>query len=366
MGEKSERSPHDESTDRDRKERSSDDSSEQPSSEETSEETVTEGRESDDDVGLAARDIDVNGTNTERDTNETDQPEDSEDTEDVEEEVDAEETSTDGGSTASVGVGSEIDSGTETGGSDDVDEELFEAPDEDEEMPLADHIDEMMRRLGVVFAFGGVAMLITYPWAGDTINYLWGTHIPQPNVNAPRIYGPLEFILTKLKVAGLAGLLVGLPVFVYQTYRFMKPGLYRNERKYYLASVPTSLVLGIVGVLFAHFIILPFIFSYFTVYTEDAAAVAFGLRETFAMMLALMGYMAVIFQIPLFIMLAIMMGLVTRKWLEDKRLIFWGLFVGVAFTFTAVDPTGMAPIIIALTMIALFEITLALLRWTGN
>ena len=280
--------------------------------------------------------------------------------------------STDGGSTTSAGVVEEIDRETDVDEGvvsdigDDEDDEFISAPEADEEMPLADHINEMMRRLGVVFLFGGIATLIAYPYSPDLVNYLWGTHIPNPEVNAPRIYGPLEFILTKLKVAGLAGLLIGLPVFVYQTYRFMKPGLYRNERRYYLASVPTSLILAIVGVLFAHFIILPFVFNYFTTYTTDAASVAFGLRETFAMMLALMGYMAIIFQIPLFIMLAIMMGLVTRQWLENKRLIFWGLFVGIAFTFTAVDPTGMAPIIIALTMIVLFEGTLALLRWTGN
>jgi len=59
------------------------------------------------------------------------------------------------------------------------------------------------------------------------------------------------------------------------------------------------------------------------------------------------------------------MGLVTRQWLEAKRLIFWGVFLGVAFVFSP-DPTGMAPIIVTLTMIALFEGTLALLRWTGN
>ena len=54
-----------------------------------------------------------------------------------------------------------------------------------------------------------------------------------------------------------------------------------------------------------------------------------------------------------------------RQWLEAKRLLFWGSFLGIAFLFSP-DPTGMAPIIVALTMVVLFEGTLALLRWTGN
>ena len=241
----------------------------------------------------------------------------------------------------------------------------IEGPETDEEMPLAEHIEEMMRRLAVVFLFGGLATLVVVTESTELINYFWSYHIPAPMENRPRLYGPLELPLTRLKVAGLAGVVVGLPAFVYETYRFMKPGLYQTERRYYLAAVPTSLILGGIGIAFAHFLVLPAIFSYFTTYTSDAATIAFGLAETFNLIVIMLAFMAIVFQIPLFIMLAIMMNLVTRQWLEAKRLIFWGSFLGIAFLFSP-DPTGMAPIIVTLTMIALFEGTLAILRWTGN
>ncbi|WP_280586933.1 twin-arginine translocase subunit TatC [Halorubrum sp. Boch-26] len=250
-------------------------------------------------------------------------------------------------------------------GADDSSFEGLEAPESDEEMPLAVHIEEMMRRLAVVFLFGGLATLVVVTESTELINYFWSYHIPAPLENRPRLYGPLELPLTRLKVAGLAGVVVGLPAFVYQTYRFMKPGLYQNERRYYLAAVPTSLVLGGIGIAFAHFLVLPAIFSYFTTYTSDAATIAFGLAETFNLIVIMLAFMAIVFQIPLFIMLAIMMNLVTRQWLEAKRLLFWGAFLGIAFLFSP-DPTGMAPIIVTLTMITLYEGTLAILRWTGN
>jgi sec-independent protein translocase protein TatC len=242
-----------------------------------------------------------------------------------------------------------------------------EGPDSDQEMPLTEHIEEMVRRVAVVV---GVAMVITlavFPVADSAITFLWNTHIPDlaAQDTRPRLYAPLELILTEVKVASLAGVVVGLPVFVYETYLFMRPGLYPKERKYYLAAVPTSLILALVGVAFAHFIILPAIFAYFTSYTTGTAIIAFGLKETFNLILILMGYMAIVFQIPLFIMLAIMMNLVTRIWLEDKRLLFWGAFLGLAFLVSP-DPTGMSPILVAATMVGLFEGTLALLRWTGN
>lgn len=152
-------------------------------------------------------------------------------------------------------------------------------------------------------------------------------------------------------------------MFVYQSYLFMRPGLYPRERRYYLASVPTSLVLAFVGLLFAHFVVLRAIFTYFMYYSQGAAEIAFSLEQTFELMVMMLGFFAIIFQIPLFIMLAIMMGVTTRQWLASRRLYFWAGFATIAFIFNP-DPTGMAPFVVTATMIALFEGTLAMLYWT--
>ncbi|WP_331234571.1 twin-arginine translocase subunit TatC [Natronorarus salvus] len=236
-------------------------------------------------------------------------------------------------------------------------------PDYDQEMPLADHIEEMVKRLAVVIVVAGSVSIFILPFAVDIITFLWYSYLPSGE--PPRLYGPLELLLARLKVASLGGLLIALPVAVYQTYRFMRPGLYPNERKYYLASVPISLILGICGVLFAYFVILPAIFTYFYTYSQDAGEIAFALAETFDLMLILMAYLAIIFQIPLLIMLAIMMGLTTRQWLQDKRLYFWAAFLGIAFISNP-DPTGMAPFLITVTMIGLYEGTLLILKWVGR
>ncbi|ESS02817.1 MAG: Sec-independent protein secretion pathway component TatC [uncultured archaeon A07HR67] len=311
------------------------------------------------------RDRSVDPDTPEDDASDADDPDgtDAADTDDSEEVDEGTQSLGDGGAPAAV---EDPEAFAETEAvTDDEPFEGIEGPESDEEMPLAAHIEEMMRRLAVVFLFGGLATLVVVTESTTMINYFWGYHIPAPLENRPRLYGPLELPLTRLKVAGIAGVVVGLPAFVYETYRFMKPGLYERERRYYLAAVPTSLVLGGIGIAFAHFLVLPAIFSYFTTYTSDAATIAFGLAETFNLIVIMLAFMAIVFQIPLFIMLAIMMNLVTRQWLENKRLLFWGAFLGIAFLFSP-DPTGMAPIIVTLTMITLFEGTLAILRWTGN
>jgi sec-independent protein translocase protein TatC len=260
------------------------------------------------------------------------------------------------------------------------------APD-DEEMPLADHVEEMIRRLGVVIVVAGLVSGVVFPFAEHLINFLWYSFLPgstavcpaavdpdpaypysvvtRPDAACPYVYHPLSLMFARIKVASLVGLIVALPVLVYESYLFMRPGLYPRERKYYLASVPTSLVLALVGVTFAYLVVLPTLFIYFTGYTDQAAEVAFGLTETFNLIVMMMGFFAIVFQIPLLIMLAVMMGVTSRRWLADRRLYFYGGFATVAFLFSP-DPTGMAPILVAVTMILLFEGTLLILRWTGD
>jgi len=237
-----------------------------------------------------------------------------------------------------------------------------EGPREDQELPLTAHIEELLRRSVIVMVAVAVVSVVTFPFGEEIINVLWDSALPGVEAR-PRLYSPLELVITQVKVASLAGIVVALPVLVYQSYRFMRPGLYPHERRYYLAAVPTSLVLAFVGLVFGYFVVLPTIFTYFHSYSKDVAEIAFALGRTFDLILVLLGALAVVFQIPLFIMLALMMGLVTRQWLAQRRLIFWGSFLGISMIFSP-DPTGMAPFLLTATMIVLFEGSLLLAKWT--
>ncbi|MEF8756628.1 MAG: twin-arginine translocase subunit TatC [Halobacteriales archaeon] len=238
-----------------------------------------------------------------------------------------------------------------------------EGPPDDREMPLTEHVEEMVWRLGAVVVTAAVVTILAYPFSEGVTLHVWTEVLPTADAPDPHLYGPLEKVLTQIKVAGLAGILIALPMVVYQTYRFMRPGLYPHERRYYLAAVPTSLVLAALGMAFSYLLVLPTLFVYFMYYTEDSVdIVAFGLSKTFNLIVTLTGVLAIVFQIPLFIMLAIMMGVTSRRWLANKRIYFWAAFAGASFLI-APDPTGMAPFLVAGTAIGLFEGTLFLLKW---
>lgn len=231
----------------------------------------------------------------------------------------------------------------------------------DEEMPLTYHVEELVMRLLVVIVVAAAGMVATFFFSEQLIKGIWYNFVDVD----PYVYKPHGLILTQLRFSAIAGLALAVPVIVYESFQFMKPGLYPNERRYFISVVPVSVVLVAVGMLFSYLVLLPVLFQYFLFYSEDVATAGLGLSETFNLIIMLSFGMGVVFQIPLLMFLAIKMRVASREWFRSKRIIVWGVFITLATLISSsFDPTGVAGIMIAVTMIGLYELTLALLRFT--
>jgi sec-independent protein translocase protein TatC len=87
--------------------------------------------------------------------------------------------------------------------------------------------------------------------------------IPVPSVDdqsVKLIYtAPLEFLFTKMKLAGLGAVIIAFPVLAWQLYRFVAPGLYRNEKGAFLPFLIAAPVLFLLGAALVYFVMLPFV-----------------------------------------------------------------------------------------------------------
>lgn len=238
-----------------------------------------------------------------------------------------------------------------------MEENTENGPETDIDRPVEDHIEEMLLRSLIFISVIMSVTLVILPFSGDLIEYLWEYHIPNSTENSPVLYGPLSLLLTRIKIVFLGGLIAGIPVLIYEAYRFMKPGLYDIEKTYFKFSSVLSIGMSTVAVLLAHFVLIPLMFFYFSSYTQGVADIAFGLQETVGLMVVIMIYVVIIFQMPVIMGLAVSMGVISRRWLARRRILFWSFFFGIAF-LSSPDPTGMAPVIIGLVMLILFELTL--------
>jgi sec-independent protein translocase protein TatC len=231
-------------------------------------------------------------------------------------------------------------------------------PIEDEEIPLMKHLAELRRRLIVVLIPFCIVALVMFPFSNFSLRLLFTNLLSE---DMPLyVYSPMEWISVRVIFSFLFALSITIPLLLYEIFAFIRPGLYPSERKFFLQVVIPSLLLYVVGAFFAYFFVLPLVFSYLIAYSGEIAKVALSAKRIFSIILYTAVGFGLIFQIPLIMSLAVKMKLVTYSWLKDKRLIIYGLIIGIAF-FVIADPTGIS-MLMAGVSIAMFELGLLIAR----
>jgi sec-independent protein translocase protein TatC len=134
--------------------------------------------------------------------------------------------------------------------------------------PLIEHLTELRSRLIRSVAAFVVAMIFCFIFAGFLLDFLLlpieSTMRELGNENPVMQYtAPQEYFFTLLKIAMVGGLALGFPVIGTQLWRFVAPGLYRNEKSAFLPFLIASPVLFIIGALFAHLIVTPLAMRFF-------------------------------------------------------------------------------------------------------
>ena len=238
-----------------------------------------------------------------------------------------------------------------------------EGPLGDVEAPILEHLVELRSRLIVVLIPFGIATVLIFPFSNMALGYLL-FHNLFPEEMAMFVYSPMEWMSIRLLFSFLFALSVTIPLIVYETFAFIRPGLYPSERKFFvMVAIPSLCCYGI-GVVFAYYFVLPVIFNYLINYSGDIAQVALSAKRIFSLILYTGVGFGLIFQIPFVMTLAVKMKIVTYSWLRDKRVIFYGLIIGIAF-FVIADPTGIS-MIMAVVTLALFELGLLLTKYIGR
>lgn len=238
----------------------------------------------------------------------------------------------------------------------------IEGPIGDAELPIMEHLLELRRRLIVVLIPLGIVTLAVFPFSNISLRFmlinLFSKDMPV------FVYSPMEWMSVRLLFSFLFAFSVTIPLLIYETFAFMRPGLYPSERKFFLMVTIPSLCCYGLGAVFAYLFVLPLIFHYLIAYSGDIAQVALSAKRIFSLILYTAVGFGLIFQIPFVMALAVKMKLVTYSWLRDKRLIIYGLIIGIAF-FLIADPTGIS-MIMAVLSIALFELGLLITRYLGR
>lgn len=242
-------------------------------------------------------------------------------------------------------------------------------------MTLIEHLHELRYRMSV--AIFGILV-------GAVVGFLWfqyhpfglptlGTLLTRPYCELPAppradigtngqcqllATAPFEAFMLQLKVGVTVGLVLACPLWLYQLWGFITPGLYDRERRFALAFVSIAAVLFAGGALLAYFVVAKGL-QVLLGFGGGQVVTALTGDRYFSFILAMLLIFGVSFELPVLVVMLNRAGIVSyaklRSWLRG---IVFGLFVFAAIATPSQDPVSMLALAGALTILFLFALVI--------
>ena len=219
---------------------------------------------------------------------------------------------------------------------------------------LIDHLSELRVRL-VRAGYAIIAgMIICYNFTEqmfDIIRKPIAQYLPSGGLI---FTGPADKFIAHLKLAFFGGLVLTCPLWLYQVWKFIAPGLYAKEKRYSLGFLFFGTILFIIGVLFAYYLVFPAAFHFLMGYGGDVDKPFITIDQYLSFFVTTTLMFGVSFELPLIIAILGMAGLVSSRFLRDKRRYAVVLLSIVAAVITPPDLLSMVMMLIPL--VALYEV----------
>jgi sec-independent protein translocase protein TatC len=210
--------------------------------------------------------------------------------------------------------------------------------------------DRLLRSLIAV----GVAFLPCVFYSNDIFTFvaqpLLAKLPPGSNLIATGVMSPFT---TPFKLSFFVALLAAIPYVIYQLWAFVAPGLYRNERRFAVPLLLSSILLFYVGVAFAYFFVFPVMFQFFAATTPKGVAMMTDINQYLDFVLTMFFCFGVAFEVPVAVVLLVVMGIVRLESLKKNRgYVLIGIFILAALL---TPPDAISQCSLAIPMYLLYE-----------
>jgi len=230
---------------------------------------------------------------------------------------------------------------------------------------FASHFIELRSRLIKSIVFILIVFVISYTFADHIYSFLvkpYAEAVKDDPISRRLIFTALhETFITYLKVAFFAAIFLGCPVLLMQIYKFIAPGLYKNEKKALLPYLISTPILFLLGGILVYYLVMPLAIKFFLSFESMGSSTSLPIQleakvnEYLSLIMRLIFAFGVSFQLPILLNLLARVGVVNSQYLKRTR----RYVIVIIFTVAAILTVGLA-----IPLLMLYELSIITVRFT--
>ncbi|RLJ70475.1 sec-independent protein translocase protein TatC [Hydrogenivirga caldilitoris] len=226
-------------------------------------------------------------------------------------------------------------------------------------MPLTEHLRELRTRLiRSIIAFL-IASGFSFYFARHVFEFLKNpVVVSYPDVELITL-SPTEPLFILIKISLTAGLILASPVILFEIWRFVEPALYPKEKKLFIPLLLSSILLFLMGGMFAYFFVLPMALKFLLGlgFSQLAATPYLSVNLYVSFVLKMLIAFGIAFEMPIFLYMLQRAGIISEQQLKKFR----RYFIVVAFLIGAlIAPDVATQVLMAIPLLVLYEVSILL------
>jgi sec-independent protein translocase protein TatC len=231
---------------------------------------------------------------------------------------------------------------------------------DDSVMSLVDHLSELRDRLIKCVVVIAIGSIVGFYFADEVRDFLLQ---PLPNGQA-QVLGPGDGFAIQLRISVVIGIILAMPVLLYQVWAFVAPGLTQSERRTVRPWIPLALLFFALGVVIARFV-LPYAVQFLLSFTDDKLVANIAAGPYFDFVTTMFLAFGLVLEFPILLVGLSRVGIVTTERLQSSRRY---VILGIAIFAAIATPGGdlVSPLALGGTMYVLFELTYQFIKRTGR
>ena len=231
---------------------------------------------------------------------------------------------------------------------------------------FVEHLTELRSRLVRSFVYLFICFIVCYFFSENIYRFLvepYAAAVKDDASNRRLIFTALhETFITYLKVAFFTAIFVTSPIILTQIWKFIAPGLYKNEKRALLPYLVATPVLFLLGGMLVYYLVMPLAIKFFLTFETSAQVTSLPIQleakvnEYLSLIMRLIFAFGISFQLPVLLSLLARVGFIDSDYLKKRRKYVIVIIFAVAAVLTPPDP--ITQIGLGIPLLILYELSI--------